>query len=743
MLNVSTSNMLNPGVEAAHDDPSQMDVSRLFSAIKQQRKLIYSWVLSVLGIGVLYLLLATPVFKASSTIFIDTQTSRAMEKQDLNAVETPVLTDTSFVDSEVEVLSSDGMALKVVRALDLASDPEFVGPHPGIIGWISSQISGAIKFVISLFTAPGPDNPELRAVDAFGRKLVVKRIGLTYIITITVSSETGEKAAKIANSLTDLYLKGVLEAKYGATRQTGDWLQSRLAAIQRQVTDAARAVEVFKADNNIVDTNHGLLNEQELGELNSQLALAAAATAETKARLDRAREVAKNPLSGNTTSEALNNNVVSRLRAQYLDLAAREGDLTARFGANHDAVVILRRQMNEISKSALEQIKQIVDADESDYQIAAARENSLRASLASLVSKSDQTSLAQVKLKDLESTAEALRTLYNNYLQKYQEALQRTSFPVSDARVVTAAVAPLEKSSPKTLIVLGGGLVLGLFLGIGHVFAREMFGDKFVFMDDVQSHTGLRLLGILPEIVTPPTPKGQPPLKTGSPDNYVIEYPYSRFAETIRTVKVAIDAAKMKDEGKIIAVTSSVPEEGKTTVAINLAQLLASTGARTLLIDGDFTSRTLSGRLASESKTGLLDVLEGKAPLRDLVAVSARTGLEILPCISDGRIKDRAELLQSSAFANLLAEARQSFAYVILDMAPIVPVVDTQIVAPLVDAFLLVIEWSATSRKVVVEALSVEGVGERMIGTIVNKVDNDALKQIESYRGKACSSYYL
>jgi succinoglycan biosynthesis transport protein ExoP len=242
MLNVSTSNMLNPGVEAAHDDPSQMDVSRLFSAIKQQRKLIYSWVLSVLGIGVLYLLLATPVFKASSTIFIDTQTSRAMEKQDLNAVETPVLTDTSFVDSEVEVLSSDGMALKVVRALDLASDPEFVGPHPGIIGWISSQISGAIKFVISLFTAPGPDNPELRAVDAFGRKLVVKRIGLTYIITITVSSETGEKAAKIANSLTDLYLKGVLEAKYGATRQTGDWLQSRLAAIQRQVTDAARAV---------------------------------------------------------------------------------------------------------------------------------------------------------------------------------------------------------------------------------------------------------------------------------------------------------------------------------------------------------------------------------------------------------------------------------------------------------------------------------------------------------------------
>ena len=129
--------------------------------------------------------------------------------------------------------------------------------------------------------------------------------------------------------------------------------------------------------------------------------------------------------------------------------------------------------------------------------------------------------------------------------------------------------------------------------------------------------------------------------------------------------------------------------------------------------------------------------------MRDLVAVSARTGLEILPCISDGRIKDRAELLQSSAFANLLAEARQSFAYVILDMAPIVPVVDTQIVAPLVDAFLLVIEWSATSRKVVVAALSVEGVGERMIGTIVNKVDNDALKQIEAYRGKACSSYYL
>ena len=253
---------------------------------------------------------------------------------------------------------------------------------------------------------PGPDDAEQRAVEAFDKLLVVKRDALTYVINIGFYSDSPDKSAKIANAVADAYLSGLLDAKYAATKQTGKWLQDRLAEIRKQATNADRDVEIFKGQNNIVDTNRGLMSEQQVGELNSQLALAQAATAEAKARLDRAREVAVDPLSEHTVTEALTNTVVARLRAQYLDLAAREGEYAKRFGPTHTSVTDLRRQMDEIKKAIVDQIKQIVDADGSDYQVALARENSLRTSLGTLVNDSNSSGITQVKLKDLESTAD-------------------------------------------------------------------------------------------------------------------------------------------------------------------------------------------------------------------------------------------------------------------------------------------------------------------------------------------------
>lgn len=737
MLNVNSSRMMSASVEPVYDETPQFEAARLVSALKRDRRLVFAWIAGLLSVGVLYILLATPLFKAGADIIIDTQTSHALEKSDLNSAEAPSITDTSLVDSQVEILSSDGLAREVVRALNLQTDPEFVGPKPGLIGWINAQIGAVMKMINP---DQGPDDPVQRAVESFGKLLVVKRTGLTYVITLTFWSESPDKAAKIANAIADVYLRQVLEAKYGATKQTGNWLQDRLTELRGQANDAARAVETFKAQNNIVDTNRGLMNEQQLGELNSQLALASAATAESGARLATARDVMKDPLSGHTTAEALNNQVFSRLRAQYLDLESRAGDLTIRFGPDHGTVVNLRRQMEEIRKAALEQLKQIVAADENDYRVARAREDSLRKSIEALVSSNDQTSLAQVKLKELQSAAESLQTIYTTYLQKYQELIQRSSFPISDARVVTAAVPPLKKSSPKTLLILAGGLVLGAFLGMGHVFARELTGDLFIFVDDVQRETGLQCLGVLPAIQGAGKGKAPTPAQV---DDYVTHFPYSRFAETMRTVKVTLDAARFDPQGKIIAVTSAVPGEGKTSVAINLARLCAGAGAKTLLIDADFTSRALSQRLAPDARKGLIEVMDGQAPLAQLLAKKTAKDPDFLACVSEGRVKDRAEILQSRAFADLLDQARKAYDYVILDMAPVVPVVDARIAASVVDAFVLVVEWRATSRKVVAEALEIEAVRERTAGVVLNKVDNEALKTIESYRGKAFRSYYL
>ncbi len=501
MLNVNRA-MIERG-PAQSEEASMVDLGQITAMIKRRWKMIVAIALAFLVLGICYLLVATPQYMAGNEIIIDTQTSQAMQKQDLNDA---TAVDTSLVDSQVEIIDSDSTALAVVQKLKLDKDPEFVGPASGFIGKLTGAIGDGIGRVMGLLgpKADEPDSSVRRAVDAFKGKLTVKRSGLTYVIGINFWSENRDKAAKIANAVADAYIGNVLDARFAATRRTSDWLEDRLQQIRRQASDADRALQMYKANHNIVDTNRGLMNEQQLAELSTSLANAKAATDEAKARLDRAREVGQDPLGAGTISDALNSQVITRLRAQYLDLNNKASDLAARYGQTHRSVTDLRAQMAQIKASVNDELNRIAAADDSDLKIAKARQDSLQSSMDQMVSQNDSTSLDKVKLEDLASTADSYRALYNGYLQRFQEATQRESFPIADARVITNATPPLHKGSPKSILVLAGALGLGLFFGAGAAFARELV-DSFVTPQDVESQTGLPCLGVLPVIASAST----------------------------------------------------------------------------------------------------------------------------------------------------------------------------------------------------------------------------------------------
>jgi succinoglycan biosynthesis transport protein ExoP len=751
MLNVKNAMISDLDSASSARESASLDLGRLWAAIKRRRRLVAGWTGAFLALAIVYLLLATPTFLATAQIIIDAESDAIMHKGDAPDAET---IDTSLVDSQVEIIASDAIARSVIRSLNLSSDPEFVGPSSSaigrLIGWFTDGVAG-MQSAFGIDQGPPPD-AESRAVEVFDRNLTVRRTGLTYVITIGFSSQDPAKSERIANAVADAYLDSVLNAKYEATKRAGTWLENRLSDIRAQATEADRAVEVFKAANNIVDTNRGLMNQQQLSELNTQYSIARAATAEAKAKLDRAEDIRKNALGVSTVSDAINDPVISRLRAQYLDLAAKESDLSTRLGPNHYSTIALRNHMQEIRKSVQDELNRISDGYQSDYRIAQERELAIGKSLRGLVTDSDASGLAQVKLKDLQSSADSTRALYNDFLQRYQVATQRQSFPIADARIVTKATEPLRKNSPKTLLVLAGGLVFGLMAGVGAAIAGDMLSDTFATPQDVEAFTGAPCLGVLPLIKSARTATlfrrsggaTKMPISRNAPETYVLDAPFSRFAETIRNVKVSIDALRTpgSDPCRIVGVTSSVPGEGKSTTAANIAQLVALTGKRTLLIDCDLSTRTLTYRLAPNANVGLLQALANMAPLSALAIVDPRSRMEFLPCVSPGRILSRADLMASPSMSDLLAAARKSYDYVIVDLAPIVPVVDARAVAEFIDGFLMVIEWRATSRKVVAEALSVEGIRERVIGVALSKADTEQLKHLEEYRGRGFGAYY-
>jgi polysaccharide biosynthesis transport protein len=210
--------------------------------------------------------------------------------------------------------------------------------------------------------------------------------------------------------------------------------------------------------------------------------------------------------------------------------------------------------------------------------------------------------------------------------------------------------------------------------------------------------------------------------------------PFSRFTETLRHVKVLINSGPLEHSSKVIGVVSSVANEGKTTIAANLAALVTmSAGARTLIIDSDVHRRLLSAKLAPDAGEGLVEALVNPSRLDILVSKRRRSELDILPCALSSRIPNAAELLGSPNMGQLLDAARKTYDYVIVEIAPIMSVVDFKMIERFIDKFIFVVEWGQTKRSLVLEALSeAQMIRERLIGIVLNKADPVALQRLEA-----------
>ena len=613
----------------------------------------------------------------------------------------------------------------------------------------------------------------MRALAVFEKRLAVGHLPGTYVIEVDFQSLDPSRAARIANAVINVFIEDQVEAKYQTIGTATAWLQERLNELRAQASAAERAVVEYKTKNNIVDSGGGhLMNEQQLVELNTALGKAHADAAEAKARFDRvsqvlsAGDVDPSTTEVATVADALHSEVISKFRVQYLELQQREVLLSARVGHDHLAMVNLRNQMREVRRSIFQEIQRIGAAYKSDYDIAKARESSLEKSLASTVSGSQTTNKAQIELRQLESAAQSYRALYDNFQQRYTDSVQQQSFPIPEARAFAPALAPSAPSSPKSLRILAIAALGGLGLGVGFAILRELLDRVFRTSRQVKSRLGTESVFMLP-ILKPsdqaaefllvkqkpqPTPVSKaavnlPAARIISANRhllrYVVDAPLSQFAEALRAVKVTADLSGGSKSGKIIGVTSSLPNEGKSTVSASLAQLCAHSGARAILIDCDLRKRSLSRDLAPSATAGLIDVLTEAASLDEVIWSDPSTKLSFLPAVVRSRLTHASEVLASAAMKRLFARLQEKYEYVIVDLSPLAPVVDVRAATHLVDSYLFVVEWGKTKIDVVESALnSARGVYDNLLGVILNKVDFDRIGRYDYGTYYARYGYY-
>jgi len=403
--------------------------------------------------------------------------------------------------------------------------------------------------------------------------------------------------------------------------------------------------------------------------------------------------------------------------------------------------------MREIARSIVDELHRIAETYKSDYEIAKTREDSVQKSLSEIVSQSQVTNQAQIVLRELESTSQTYRALADNFLQRYMESVQQQSFPITEARLITQASPPLKKSQPKTLFVLALSLAAGLVLSLGTGLWRE-FSDR-VFRTGGQVERALQAdcIAVLPKVKagakrSSDRPAADAPTapRTVVRDQsllwHVLDSPFSRFTESIRSIKLAADLYGVSKANKVIGVTSSLPNEGKSTIATSLAQLIAHGGSRVVLVDADLRNPSLTRTLAPNATHGLIEVVSGKASLEDTLWTAPSTGLTFLPAVAKSRLAHTSEILGSDATKKLLERLREAYDYVVVDLSPLAPVVDVRATTNLIDAYVFVLEWGRTRTDVVEHALgTARGVYESLLGVVLNKADISILSRYESYRG--------
>src|SRR5450631_780649 len=695
-------------------------------------------------LGATYLVVTPSRYTAQADMIIDTK--RVTWTQSELATENRTVEDAS-VESEIETTKSEKVAEAVIRHLHLTEDPEFVGSGPGLR-----------RRIFSLFKLAGPEqepsNDELvqRALATVKDNLRVTRLGRSYIEQIAYTSLDRNKAAKIANAFADAYIEDQLQAKFEATRRASAWLEQRIGELRQQASDAYKAVQDFKSENSIIIGVDGkLASEVELDQLGIALAKARADTSQARAKLDRISRVLEqrsdkeNSLNipDPVVTDALSNPVITKLRQQFLDDQNKESEWSARYGPDHTAARNLRAEMAALQRAIWDEISRIAESYKSELQIAKSQEESIDKRMIEVFQKSGATRQSQVRLRELETAANTYRGIYETFLSRFTQSVQQQSFPSTEARVVTVASPPRGPSSPKVTLTIALAAICGLGLGIMSALAREQMNRQIHTRAQLEKLLGTSCLAVLSAFPQkgPVLRKLQGATRDSGAFRQISEVaPFSATAEALRYIKVAIDLHPTG--AKVIGIVSALPGEGKTTVAAGFAAFMAKSGARTLLIDADLRNPSLTRSLGYNNAPGLLNLVADKAEFDDLVITDSKFKFDFLPSSTRMKPSNSSDILNSPAMKDMLRAAKSNYDYVLVDLPPILPVVDVKAVAHLFDAFVLVVEWGSTSTDEILKAVGASPiVSERLLGAVLNKADEAIMRRFEGYSDRRYMYY--
>ncbi len=722
----------------------------IFRCLRRNAKLIVATTLIGAVIAIATVLSITPQYRATVAILVDSRQTKLLE--DAEVVGRPG-TDNAAIESEVELLQSDALVRKVAERLDLRSDDEFGAPD-GFVARLKALILLPVRLVMGSREAADP----LQAVtNRLQMATGARRRGLTYVIELRAWSRDADKAARIANTFAELYLEDQIAAKSDVTRRASAWLNTRVDEMRGRLAVSEKALETYKAEAGLFDPGGENLSDRQIGQLTDQLVDARAKAAAAYSKYEQLKQVTPERLrSAAASQDVLQSSVVSNLRGQYADAARQQAERQARYGPQHPLVTNGRAQVVDLERQITAEIARIVTSAKSEYEIAKARQDSLEASLDELKEKAALFNQAGVRLRELDRDVQANRELFQSFLTRAKQTSE-LSMQVADSRIVAPARMPSAASYPRKSLVIGLGLFGSLGLGIALALGRDAFGRGFRRPVELEREFGLQPLASIPRVLSSRDGaqgrglggfnlrgfKGggtSRKLDAGGPSDIaallgdvVLDQPESAFSESIRTLYLGLKRQSIDRHIGVVLVTSALPGEGKSTVALNLARTAAQAGDNVLLVDGDLRRPALAKALNLPGDIGLADLLAGHSDLKTAVKHEPRTNLYAIAGHQGVSGANALALLSSLRMKRLIDHAREVFDLVVVDGSPLLPVADARLLLEQSDGAVMVVASERTSRDAVSAALHENPeLAEKIVGVVLN----GAADEFDRYYGE-------
>lgn len=690
-------------MSASLDDRPQedvVDIGALLSTIWRGKWQVVFWtIFAIVLAGVYVFAIATPVFRATTSVVLETRENQVVN---FDSVIGESRSDTSAVNTEVEILKGRLLMGRVVDALDLAKDPEFngtlrtAGMTAGILALVTDKINSLLSSPPEEVVGLTTEALRERIISALISQVTVTNTPLSLVFTISVESEDAGKSAQIADMIGRLYIEDQIAMKFEATRQATVWLAQRVSELQSELEAAEGKVKDFRASSDVVDLATLEQADQQMAALRARLSEQVALRDVGVARMA---------------------NLDAAVTLQEKRDVAADASLSRLIDMRESAVDPALVDAEIASRLAEVKLEATLDVQRAEAQIV-----SLTQSRDTLQATIGRQSDALSAFQQLTREADSVRLIYEYFLNRLQETSVQQGLQQADSRILSPAVVPERPASPQKSRILAISAVLGMMAGVGAVFVRESWAKGFRTGRELEQLIGYPVMGQVPIIHA----RGHRAMLS-----YLAAKPASSAAESVRNLRTSMLLSNLNNPPQVIMTTSALPSEGKTTIALALVQNLVGLKRTVLLIEGDLRRRTVSRiaiesaprRASPEPMAGLQSVLTNAMTLQEAIVKDDLLGADVL--IGEQSDASAADVFSSDGFARLLGALREKYDTIIIDTPPVLLVPDARVIAQHVDAILFVVRWNQTT-------VAQVRAGLRMIESVNRKVNGLVLTQINS-----------